>query len=112
MLEECGMPYTVFPVALRQGEQYKPEFLKISPNNRIPAIVDRDGPGGAISVFESGAILLYLARKNGKLLPKDLASEAQVLRWSIAGGILFTTEPVLENRNSAKTERHYQDELL
>ena len=67
MLEECGLPYTVHPVNIGKGEQFKAEFLRISPNNRIPAIVDPDGPDGeAISVFESGAILQYLGRKTGK----------------------------------------------
>ena len=72
MLEECGLPYTVHPVNIGKGDQFKPEFLKISPNNRIPAIVDPDGPGGEpISVFESGAILQYLGRKTGQLYPTD-----------------------------------------
>lgn len=71
MLEEIKLPYTVHPIDISQGEQFKPKFLKINPNNKIPAIVDRDGPGGKpISLFESGAILIYLAEKSGKLLPK------------------------------------------
>ena len=66
MLEECGLPYTLVPVNISKGEQFKPDFLKISPNNRMPAIVDPDGPGGKpISIFESGAILQYLGRKTG-----------------------------------------------
>src|SRR5437868_9449004 len=69
-LEEMGMPYKVIPVDITKGEQMKPEFLAISPNNKIPAIVDPDGPGGKrVSVFESGAILLYLGEKTGKFLP-------------------------------------------
>ena len=73
-LEEMGLPYTVHTVNIRKDEQFKPEFLKISPNNRIPAIIDPDGPGGApISVFESGAILIYLGEKTGKFLPSDCA---------------------------------------
>ncbi len=73
MLEETGLQYRVHGVNIREGEQFKPEFLKVSPNNRIPAIVDPDGPNGKpISLFESGAILLYLASKTGKLLPADM----------------------------------------
>ena len=85
MLEETGLEHQIRPVNIRTGEQFRSDFLRISPNNKIPAIVDRDGPDGKpISVFESGAILLYLARKSGKLMPHHLAGEAQVLRWSIA----------------------------
>src|ERR1700737_4235804 len=70
MLEECELPYNVIAVNIAKGDQFKPEFLAISPNNRMPAIVDHDGPGGkAISIFESGAILQYLGRKTGKLYP-------------------------------------------
>ena len=72
MLEECGLPYVVRPVDISKGEQFAADFLAISPNNRIPAIVDPDGPGGRpISVFESGAILQYLGRKTGKLYPRN-----------------------------------------
>ena len=72
MLEECGLPYIVHPVDISKGEQFAPAFLAISPNNRMPAIVDPDGPGGRpISVFESGAILQYLGRKTGKFYPRD-----------------------------------------
>src|SRR5271157_4339436 len=82
MLEECGLPYKVHPVNIGKDEQFKPEFLKISPNNRIPAIVDPDGPGGGpISVFESGAILLYLGEQTGKFLPADLRKRVPVLEW-------------------------------
>ncbi|MFN6484963.1 MULTISPECIES: glutathione binding-like protein [unclassified Nostoc] len=82
-LEEVGLPYTIIPVNIGAGDQFKPEFLKISPNNRMPAIVDYEpADGGApISVFESGAILLYLAEKTGKLIPQDLRNRAQVLEW-------------------------------
>jgi GSH-dependent disulfide-bond oxidoreductase len=81
-LEEMGLPYTVHPVNISKGEQHEPAFLKISPNNRIPAIVDPDGPAGApISVFESGAILLYLGEKTGRFLPADLAGRVPVLEW-------------------------------
>ncbi|MEH2467590.1 glutathione binding-like protein [Nostoc sp.] len=82
-LEEVGLPYTINPVNIGAGEQFKPEFLKISPNNRMPAIVDHEpADGGApISVFESGAILLYLAEKTGKLIPQDLRQRTKVLEW-------------------------------
>jgi GSH-dependent disulfide-bond oxidoreductase len=82
MLEELGLEYAVRPVNIRTGEQFKPEFLKISPNNKIPAIVDSDGPGGKpVSVFESGAILVYLAGKTGKLLPRDDRGKYVTLEW-------------------------------
>ncbi|MDZ8031298.1 MULTISPECIES: glutathione binding-like protein [unclassified Nostoc] len=82
-LEEVGLPYTIIPVNIGAGDQFKPEFLKISPNNRMPAIVDHEpADGGApISVFESGAILLYLAEKTGKLIPQDLRDRTKVLEW-------------------------------
>jgi len=81
-LEEMGLAYTVHPVNISKGEQFNPDFLKISPNNRIPAIVDPDGPGGTpISVFESGAILLYLGEKTGKFLPSDLRKRVPVFEW-------------------------------
>ncbi|MDF2115982.1 glutathione S-transferase N-terminal domain-containing protein [Roseiarcaceae bacterium H3SJ34-1] len=82
-LEEAGMPYRVVPVNIGKGEQFKPEFLAISPNNRMPAIVDtepKDG-GAPISVFESGAILIYLAEKSGKFIGGDLRARARVLEW-------------------------------
>jgi GST-like protein len=82
MLEETGLKYRVHGVNIREGEQFKPDFLEISPNNRIPAIVDSDGPDGKpISVFESGAILLYLASKTGKLLPADLHARWSCMQW-------------------------------
>lgn len=81
-LEELGLPYTVVPVDIGKGEQFVPEFLKISPSNRIPAMVDHDGPGGApIALFESGAILLYLAEKTGKLIPRDAAGRFLAIQW-------------------------------
>ena len=82
-LEEAGLEYAIKPINIGKGEQFAPAFLKISPNNRIPAIVDHapaDG-GETISVFESGAILLYLAGKTGQFLPKDLRGQVQVLEW-------------------------------
>ena len=82
MLEECGLPYNVHPVNIGKGEQFKPEFLAISPNNRMPAIVDPDGPGGQpISVFESGAILQYLGRKTGQFYPADERRRVEVEQW-------------------------------
>jgi GST-like protein len=82
MLEECGLPYDIKPVNIGTGDQFKPEFLAISPNNRMPAIVDPDGPGGQpISVFESGAILQYLGRKTGKFYPADERARVAVDEW-------------------------------
>jgi GSH-dependent disulfide-bond oxidoreductase len=82
MLEECGLPYSMIPVNISKGEQFKPEFLAISPNNRMPAIVDHDGPGSKpISVFESGAILQYLGRKTGKFYPKAERGRVEVEQW-------------------------------
>jgi GST-like protein len=81
-LEEMGLPYNVHTVNISKDEQFAPDFLKISPNNRIPAIIDPEGPGGTpISVFESGAILIYLARKTGKFMPDDLRLQVPVLEW-------------------------------
>jgi len=82
MLEECGLEYRAIPVNIGAGDQFAPEFLAISPNNKIPAIVDPDGPDGQpISLFESGAILLYLAAKTGRFLPTDLRARYRVLEW-------------------------------
>src|ERR1700710_562625 len=83
-LEEMGLPYKVIPVNITKGEQLKPDFLAISPNNKIPAIVDSDGPGGKrVSIFESGAILLYLGEKSGKFLPAPLADRVLVFEWLV-----------------------------
>jgi GST-like protein len=82
MLEECGLAYKAHPINIGKGEQFAPEFLKISPNNRIPAIVDSDGSDGKpISLFESGAILIYLAEKTGKFLPKAPRGRYATLEW-------------------------------
>jgi len=82
MLEELGLEYTVHPIDIGAGDQFAPEFLKISPNNKIPAIVDDDGPGGGrFSLAESGAILVYLAEKTGRLLPGDPGERFVVLQW-------------------------------
>ena len=81
-LEEAGLPYTIVPVNIGRGDQFKPEFLAISPNNRMPAIVDADGPGDRpISVFESGAILQYLGDKTGLFFPRDVRERTQVSEW-------------------------------
>ena len=81
-LEEMGLPYTVRVVDIRKGQQREPEFLKISPNGKIPAIVDHDGPNGKpVSIFESGAILIYLGEKTGRFWPPDLEARIPVLEW-------------------------------
>jgi GSH-dependent disulfide-bond oxidoreductase len=82
MLEECRLPYNVIPLDISRGDQFKPAFLTISPNNRMPAIVDPDGPGGRpISVFESGAILQYLGRKTGRFYPTRERARVEVEQW-------------------------------
>ncbi|MEL6478065.1 MAG: glutathione S-transferase N-terminal domain-containing protein [Pseudomonadota bacterium] len=81
LLEELGLPYTPIPVNIGKGAQFTPDFLAISPNNRMPAIVDHDVEGDPISVFESGAILLYLAEKTGRFLPRDLRGRKEALEW-------------------------------
>ncbi len=90
MLEEIGIPYHPIAVNIGQGDQFKPEFLKISPNNKMPAIVDPEGPNGEpFSLFESGAILMYLAEKSGQLMPSDTGSRYRVIEWLMfqMGGI-------------------------
>ena len=110
-LEEMGLAYTVRPVNISKGEQFNPEFLKISPNNRIPAIVDPDGPGGEpISVFESGAILLYLGMKTGQFWPEGLRAQTRVLEWLMwqmggFGPMLGQVHHFLQVENEA--DRHY-----
>jgi GST-like protein len=123
-LEETGLPYNIKPVNIGKGEQFAPEFLTISPNNRIPAIVDHEpGDGkGPLSVFESGAILQYLAEKTGKFLPADPRGRAEVMQWLFwqMGGLgpmlgqnhhfrNYTTEqiPYAINRYVKETERLY-----
>ncbi len=82
MLEETGLPYRVIPIDIGAGDQFKPEFLKISPNNKMPAMVDPDGPGGKpMALAESGAMLFYLASKTGKFLPEDIRKRWQVMQW-------------------------------
>lgn len=82
MLEEIGLPYNVHPINIGQGDQFKPDFVAINPNSKIPAIIDTEGPGGkAIRIFESGAILIYLAEKAGKLLPRDPTARMETIEW-------------------------------
>jgi GSH-dependent disulfide-bond oxidoreductase len=81
LLEELGLPYDVRGVDIGSGDQFKPEFLAINPNHRIPAIVDEDGPGGRFTLFESGAILIYLAEKTGRLMPQDAGARYRCLQW-------------------------------
>ena len=82
MLEETGVPYNVHAVDISKGEQFRPDYVAINPNSKIRAIIDRDGPGGApLAVFESGAILIYLAEKTGKLLPRDAVARMAALQW-------------------------------
>ncbi len=90
MLEECGLPYNVHPIDISKDEQFRPEYVAINPNSKIPAIVDTDGPGGKpYTVIESGAILMYLAEKTGKFMPKDVAGRYEVIQWLMfqMGGI-------------------------
>jgi GST-like protein len=106
MLEEVGLPYKVCPVDIGKGEQFEPEFLKISPNNKIPAIVDANGPDGEpISLFESGAILLYLAEKTGKFLPQNARGRYRVLEW-----LMFQMGGVGPMLGQAHHFRHYAKE--
>lgn len=82
MLEECGLHYTVHPVDIGAGAQFEPDFLRISPNNKIPAMVDQDGPGGApLAIFESGAMLIYLAEKTGRFLATEPRARAATFQW-------------------------------
>jgi GST-like protein len=92
MLEETGLAHRIIPVNIREKAQMSPEFMKISPGHKIPAIVDDDGPGGAtVTLCESGAILKYLAEKSGKLYPNDGAARAKVDQWLFYGSATFTT---------------------
>jgi GSH-dependent disulfide-bond oxidoreductase len=81
MLEETGLPYRVHPIDISKGEQFRPDFVALNPNSKIPAIVDDEGPGGPISLFESGAILIYLAEKTGQLLARDPRRRVETLVW-------------------------------
>ena len=108
MLEECGLPYTVHAVDIGAGDQFGPDFLAISPNNKIPAITDSDGPGGKpISLFESGAILLYLAGKTGRFLPEDVRDKYTALQW-----LMFQMGSVGPMFGQAHHFRNYTQEKL
>src|SRR5271167_2100968 len=105
-LEELGIPYNVIPINIGAGDQFKPDFLKISPNNKIPAIVDPDGPDGRpISLFESGAILLYLAGKTGRFLPESTSARYEALQW-----LMFQMGGVGPMLGQAHHFRHYAKE--
>jgi GST-like protein len=101
-LEEMGLPYEVRIVDIGKGEQFDPAFLKISPNNKIPAIVDPNGPAGSpISVFESGAILIYLGEKTGRFYPRDLRARVAVLEWlmfQMGGSARFPVRCITSSR--------------
>ncbi len=123
MLEECGLPYRAIPVDIGAGQQFAPDFLRVSPNNKIPAIVDPDGPDGKpISLFESGAILMYLAGKTGRFLPKTVRAKYDTLQWLMfqMGGVgpmlgqthhfrIYAPEPIpyAINRYTNETKRLY-----
>ena len=119
-LEEAGLPYTIHPVNIGKGEQFQPEFLRISPNNRIPAIVDQDpaGGGGPLSVFESGAILLHLAERFGQLIPSDTVGRTRALEYLFfqVGGVgpMFGQAGWFQRNAPELTVavKRYQDESL
>ena len=109
MLEECGLEYTTHPIDIAKGEQFKPEFLAISPNNRIPAIVDR---GANRALFESGAILMYLAEKTGKFWPKDEDTRWRTVEWLMwqMGGVGPMIGQVHHFLRNAKDKAPYAEE--
>ena len=108
MLEETGLPYTIHPIDIGRGDQFKPDFLAISPNNKMPAIVDQDGPGGRpYSLFESGAILLYLAEKTGRLMPPEMRARYDVVQW-----LMFQMGNIGPMLGQAHHFRHYAPEQL
>jgi len=107
-LEELGMPYNVIPINIGKGDQFKPDFLKISPNNRMPAVTDSDGPGGRpISIFESGAILIYYAEKTAKLMPTDTRGKFETIQW-----LMFQMASVGPMLGQAHHFRRYAPEKL
>jgi len=119
-LEECGLAYTAHKVDLAQGEQRKPEFLKLNPAGQIPVLTDSDGPGGKpITLAQSGAIILYCAEKTGKLLPKDPRTRALALQWFMQGatdvaptsGAIFQLEMAAPEKNEAITN-HFRKRLV
>lgn len=108
MCEEVGLKYNVIPVNIGAGDQFKPEFLKISPNNKMPAIIDHDGPDGKpLAMFESGAILMYLAEKTGKLMPSDTRGKYNVIQW-----LMFQMGTVGPMLGQAHHFRRYAPEKL
>jgi GST-like protein len=107
-LEEVGLPYKVVPVNIGKGEQFEPKFLEISPNNKMPAMVDHEGPDDKpISVFESGAMLIYLAEKTGQLMPRDARGRTQVIEW-----VMFQMGTVGPMLGQANHFRNYAPEKL
>ena len=110
MLEECGLDYTLHPIDIGQGDQFTPEFTAINPNGKIPAMIDHDGPGGApYTVFESGAMLMYLAEKTGKFMPSEMAARYEVIQWLMfqMGGIGPIFGQVHHFKRAAKEEVPY-----
>lgn len=108
LLEELGLKYNVVPVNIGKGDQFRPEFLKISPNNKMPALTDTDGPGGKpISIFESGAILIYLAEKHGRFMAADPRGKYNVLQW-----VMFQMGTVGPMLGQAHHFRRYAPEQL
>ena len=119
MLEEVELPYEVHPIDLAKGDQLKPEYLAINPNNKIPAVIDTEGPGGKpFKLFESGAILLYLAEKTGKFLPQEMAKRYEVIQWLMfqMGGVgpMFGQANYfyrLEEKVPFAIERYYKEAI-
>ena len=110
MLEECGLPYNLHPIDISKGQQFTPEFVAINPNSKIPAIVDTEGPGGKpYKLFESGAILMYLAEKTGKFMPQELGARYQVIQWVMfqMGGVGPIFGQVHHFKRAAKEEVPY-----
>jgi len=109
LLEELGAPYNIIPINIGKGEQFTPEFLKISPNNRMPAIVDHEplGGGGPLAIFESGAILEYLAEKHGQFMPKEPRGKYEVLQW-----LYWQMANLGPNSGQANHFRHYAPEKI
>jgi GSH-dependent disulfide-bond oxidoreductase len=119
LLEEVELPYEVHPINIAKGDQLKPEYLAINPNNKIPAIIDTDGPGGKpLKLFESGAILMYLAEKTGKFLPQEMAKRYEVIQWLMfqMGGVgpMFGQANYfyrLEEKVPFAIERYYKEAI-
>jgi GST-like protein len=119
MLEEVELPYEVHPINLGRGDQLKPEYLAINPNNKIPAIIDSEGPGGKpLKLFESGAILMYLAEKTNKFLPQEMAKRYEVIQWLMfqMGGVgpMFGQANYfykLEEKVPFAVERYYKEAI-